>query len=261
MTGAPPPPDPAPGIPLGEPTVGSAVRARARLLLVLALAGLQLMPWLGAATGAARCGAAAALPLVVLLALSATLLLARARRGLVVGEASAAGALAAAVAALVASGHPWLEAPDRAATWVPIFGPLALLGLLDAVTRARSDAIRREVAVLRGGAALVAGGALFVGLEVLGAASALWIAGTAWLANAPRTARGARRGLELAALVGAVLLFLAPELSGTTQGPVAESATVWAFLHRLACVALALLGIRGVIWPEGTPAVASPAEA
>lgn len=250
-----------PGILLGEPSPAAAGRARARLAVVLALSGLQLLPWLGAATGAARCGAAAALPLLALLALSAALLLARTRRGLVVGEAASAGALAAAITALVAGGHPWLLAPDRAATWVPIFGPLALLGLLDAATRARSDALRREIAVLRGGAALVAGGALFVGLEVLGAVAALWIAGTAWLCNAPRSARGARRGLELATVVAAVLLFLAPELSIHGHGPVAEAATVWAFLHRLLCVALALLGVRGVIWPEGSPDVAPSAVA
>lgn len=249
------------GIDLGAASAPSASRSRARLAVVLALAGLQLLPWLGAATGAARCGAVAALPLVVLLGLAATLLLARTRRGLVVGEAAASGALAAMVAVLVATGHPWLSAPDRAATWVPIFGPLALLGLLDAVTRARSDGIRREVAVLRGGAALVAGGALFVGLEILGAVAALWIAGAAWLANAPRSARAARRGLEVATVVAAVLLFLAPELSGGAQGPVAETATVWAFLHRVLCVALALLGVRGVIWPEGAPPAAPSAEA
>lgn len=257
MSGTPPPI----GIFLGESTPPAVHRSRGRLAVVLALSGLQLLPWLGASTGAARCGAAAALPLVSLLGLSVTLLLARSRRGLVVGEAASAGAVAGAIAALVATGHPWLDAPDRAATWVPIFGPLALLGLLDAVTRARSDAIRREVAVLRGGAALVAGGALFVGLEVLGAVAAVWIAGSAWLGNAPRSARVARRGLELASLVAAVLLFLAPELSGSIQGPVAETATVWAFLHRLLCVALALLGLRGVIWPEGGPPAAPSAAA
>jgi len=249
------------GIVLIEPSAAAPGRARGRLAVVLALTGLQLLPWLGTATGAARCGAAAALPLLALLALSATLLVGRTRRGLVVGEAASAGALAGAIAALVAGGHPWLLAPDRAATWVPIFGPLALLGLLDAATRARSDAIRREIAVLRGGAALVAGGALFVGLEVLGAIAALWIAGTAWLANAPRSARAARRGLELATVVAAVLLFLAPELSLHGHGPVDEAATVWAFLHRLLCVALALLGLRGVIWPEGEPVAAPSATA
>ena len=69
------------------------------------------------------------------------------------------------MAVLVATRHPWLPGPDQRASWVPIFGPLAALSLLDLAVRVARPAAGLEITVIRAGAAIVAGASLLVALE------------------------------------------------------------------------------------------------
>lgn len=236
-----------------EETPPATTRARTRLFLLAACVGIWLLPWAGSETGPVRSGAAAALSLLAAWGLGATTLLARTRRGLAVGEAATSAALASLVTILVVAHHPWLPGPDRRATWAPIFGPLALMALLDLVTLVRRVPGVRAIAVLRIGSALVAAAALFVALEPLPAAVALFLAAGPAVASFSRDARSARRGLEALLLLAAVGCFLAPEaqsLLGVSPES-GESPTPWAFLWRLLTIALGLFALRGVILPEG----------
>ena len=241
-------------------TPPAAARARARLALVLVGLGLWLLPWLGAERGPARAGAPAALGFAFAWGTAATALLARTRRGLLVGEALTSALVAGTLAALVALHHPWLPGPDRTATLLPIFGPLAALGVLDAVSRLRRPALGGEVAAIRATAALLCAGALWVAADPLPAVVAVVLALAPAAVVRPVTARGARRGLEALALLAAVALFLAPEAHGWLVAPPVspESPTVWAFLHPLVAVALAALAVRGLLLPEGADAPTAP---
>ena len=220
-----------------------------------------MLPWLGAETGPARSGAPAALALVACWGLAATALLARTRRGLLIGEAATTAAVAALLTWLVAEHHPWLPGPDRRATWVPIFGPLALLALLDLASHLRPRGLGREIAAIRAAAALIAAGALLVALEPLPALVALFasVAPVA-VAFAP-TARAARRAVEALSLAAAAALFAAPDFHRALLPPStsAEVATLAAFVYRLLAVALVVLAVRGLVVPEeGTAAAAPP---
>lgn len=212
-------------------------RDRVRLVLVLALLGAWLLRWTSTreafAAGPERTGAVAALALVLLWGLGTTLLLARTEGGLRRGAALADAALALAATALLAAQHPWLEGGTPGAVLAPVFVPLALLALLDAL-RGGDDA---AVAWLRA-------------LAAAAAAALLWRKGApvpagalAWLAVAPLWLRGrpARPRVEVLFLLATVAAFFAPVLHRAAQGGepasgIYEGRFVWQAL----CVALAL---------------------
>jgi hypothetical protein len=242
---------PVPGA-LDEATPAPVVRARWRLVALLAAAGLYLLPWHGAATGAERAGAAAALALLASWGVTATSLLARTRRGVRAGEAATCAAVAATVLWLVVSRHPWLPGPDRRATLVPVFGPLAVLAVLDLLSLARRVPVGAGVAGIRAGAALLAAAALLVAGQAFaaGVAAFLWAAPVA-TAFVP-TARDARRALDVVALLVAFALFAAPEIQASLvpPAPSVEVGTLWAFLHRVVAVVVAVGAFRGIFWPD-----------
>ncbi len=241
------------------PVVG---RARARLVVAALALGVWMLRWRSDdTTGSALTGAPALLGFVAVWGLAAVALLARTRRGLLVGEAVTSAAVAVAMTALVMAPHPWLPAPDRSATGLPIFGPLAALALLDVGSRLRRPPLGAEVATIRAVTALVCAGALFVAWDPLPAAVALWLAIAPLAVVGPATARGARRALEGLALVAAIVLFLAPEFHPALVGAAGdaaaqvETATPWPFVFWLLVATLVILTGRSVLLPEaaGTP--------
>lgn len=235
-----------------EDTPPAPGRARARYLLALVGVGLLGLPFLGDLTGADRTGAAGALALVASLGLAAVALLGRTRRDLVLGEAIVSFALAGFVTLLVATSHPWIPGPDRRVVLIPIFGPLALLAALDVVTRARGIARGIEVPVVRALAALLAAIAHFVALDAIPAGTALFLAILPAAAAVPSRARDARRALEAAATLAAVALYFGSEIHDAIVPTTLFQAapTVWAFLHRLAALGLAVLAAIAILRPE-----------
>jgi hypothetical protein len=243
---------------LEEPTPAPVARARWRLAALLVAAGLYLLPWHGAATGAERAGAAAALALLASWGLAATSLLACTRRGVRAGETATCAAVAATVLWLVASRHPWLPGPDRRATLVPVFGPLAVLALLDLLALLRRVPVGAGVAGIRAGAALVAAAALLVAGQGLPAGVAAFLCVSPVATAFAPGARDARRGLDAVALLAAFALFAAPEIQRALvpPAPSVEVETLWAFLHRVVAVVIAVGAFRGVCWPEPAEAAA-----
>ena len=70
--------------------------------------------------------------------------------------------MAAVMTGLLLAKHPWVPGGDIRSAWVPIFAPLALLAVLDAlVVRFRRDA-GYEISVIRAGAALFAAAAFVI---------------------------------------------------------------------------------------------------
>lgn len=233
-------------------------RARARLVLLCAALSIWTFPWRSdGAKGAALTGASALVSFLAVWALSSTALLARTRKGLLVGEAVASAVAAFAMAALVHEPHSWLPGADRSATCLPIFAPLGALALLDAASRLRRVPLGGEVAAIRGVTAFLCAGALFVADDALPAVAALLLAAAPLLVARPATARGARRGLEALALLYALGLFLAreihPHLSarGVESAALVETATHWPFVFFLVTAAVVVLCGRGVLIPEG----------
>ena len=243
-----------------EASPPARARARTRMLLLSFGAAIHCLPYIGDLSGAERTGAAGSLALVAGFGLAALALLARARRDLLCGEAATSLAIAGLTLVLVATGHPWVEGPERRAVLVPIFGPLALLAILDLVMRARGVSVGIEVGVVRAAAALVAAVALLLAHDPVPAGVALFLAILPAVAALPRTARAARRGLEVAAFLAAAALFLAPELHAALAPPMLSLAapTVWAFLHRLIGIGLGLLAGIGIAFPEGEASDAGP---
>ncbi len=243
-----------------EPTSPAFARARTRVVLLCLAVGIWCLPFIGDLTGADRTGAAGALALAAGFGLAAAALLARTRRDLLCGEAVTSLAFAGLVLVLVATAHPWVPGPDRRAVLVPIFGPLALLALLDFVTRVRRVAVGIEVGVVRMACALVAAIACALARDGVAAGAALFLAMLPAAAALPVTARTARRALEGASFVAAVGLFLAPELHDALAPPsIALAApTVWAFLHRLAGIGLGILAGVGIASPEGEASDSGP---
>lgn len=239
--------------------------ARTRVVLLCLAVGIWSLPFIGELTGADRTGAPGALALAAGFGLAAVALLARTRRDLLCGEALISLALAGLVTGLVATAHPWISSRDlrivgRDLLLVPIFGSLALLALLDFVTRVRGVAVGIEVGVVRTGSALVAALSSAIAGDGVSTCAALFLAILPAAASCPRRAREARRALEGAALVAAVVLFLAPEIHDAIAPPMLslEAPTVWAFLHRLAGIALGLLTGISVWSPEGEASDAGP---
>jgi len=249
--------DPAVAAAVLAPTLPVASRARARLVIAALAIAVWMLPWRSdGTTGPELTGAPALLGFAVVWGLAATALLAHTRRGLLVGEAVTSAALAAAMTALVKAPHPWLPPPDRSATCLPIFAPLAALGLLDAVSRLRRPPLGAEVAVIRAVTALLCAGALFVAWDPLPAAVALWLGLSPLAVVGPATARGARRAVEALLLVACIVLFVAPELHPAVVGAgpdvraEVETGTPWPFVFWLVAAALATLSGRGVLLPE-----------
>jgi hypothetical protein len=241
-----------------QPTPPAIVRSRVRLALIAVALGLWLLPWLGDQTGPALTGAPAALAFLAAWGFAATALVAKTRRGLLVGEALTSAALAGSVAALVALHHPWLPGPDRTSTCLPIFLPLAALGLLDAVSRLRRPPLGNEIAAIRAGTALLCAAALFVALDGLPSIVALALAVAPASVAFPDRAKTARRAIELLVTCAGVALFLdlyAQELLVPTRSSVGadEVKTVWAFLHPLLALAIVVYGGWGVMSPEAEP--------
>jgi hypothetical protein len=227
------------------------------------LTAAWLQPWLGAERGAHAAGAPAFLGLLAAWALALTAFLARTRRGVGYGEATTAAAVAAALAALLAARHPWIPGGERRSSWIPIFAPLALLGLLDLSMRMRRPAAGeveggREITAIRGGSALLAAAALVVALEPLPAATAAFLGATPFLVHWAATARGARRAIEGAALLVAVVLVAAPELAARPASFAAEAPTLWPYVWRVLSLVLAGFAVVAVLAPEGPAADPSP---
>ncbi len=248
-------PPPAPGAAPAPPA-----RAWARLALLALLAGAWLLPWAdvqrvsdGLAereAGTARTGAVGFSALVVLWGLSLTALCAGTRRGLLAGEAFTSGTLALAVAGLLALGHPWVPGGEQRAGWLPVFGPLALLALLDG--GARLVAARAgEITWVRVGAGVFVAASLASDAQWLPAALAGWIA-LAPLAFLPRRgAAAARRGLEGLLTLAALAAGFAPTLHRglvAVRDPVGSlflTAVVWSLLAAL----VVLTGASGLFEP------------
>ncbi|MFO0932383.1 MAG: hypothetical protein U1E39_06695 [Planctomycetota bacterium] len=258
LAAVPAPTDLAAATAVLAPTLPVRSRARARLVVAALAIVVWMLPWRSdGRTGPELTGAPALLAFVAVWGLAAGALLARTRRGLLVGEAVTSAAFAVAMTALVTAPHPWLPPPDRSATCLPIFAPLAALGLLDAASRLRRPPLGGEVAVIRAVTALLCAGALFVAWDPLPAAAALWLGVAPLAAIGPSTARGARRALEAMLLVACVALFLSPELHPVVAGAGAdakadvETGTPWPFVFWLLVASLAILSGRGVLLPEG----------
>lgn len=193
-----------------------------RLALVLALAVVWLLPWadtLSPTTGATqtqrgaeRTGMAGLSALLVLWGLLLTTHMARTRRGVLAGEAFTHALLAGLVTLLLALEHPWLAAGERAAAWLPVFAPLALLAALDGATRLSSARTGCEITAVRVGAGLFAAASLAAGKAWLPAALAAWIAGAPLVFLAGRSRAAAGRALEGLLVGGALGAGFAPAL-------------------------------------------------
>jgi hypothetical protein len=257
--------------PLSEPTPPAAGRERVRLALLLVATLAWLQPWLGAERGPHAGGAPAFLGLVAAWGLALTAHLSRTRRGIGNGEAAVAAAVAGALAILLASSHPWIPGGERRVSWIPIFAPLALLGLLDLSVRFRRpaagadgdghDVPGREITAIRAGSALLAAVALVVALEPLPAATAAFLGAVPFLVHWAATARAARRWLEAASLAAAVALVAAPDLHAAAAPAdfTALAPTLWPYLWRVLTLGLAGVALLGVLSPGDRAAAASVA--
>jgi hypothetical protein len=205
------------------------VPGRLRLAVCAALALLWFAPWgqvldlAGATrteTGAEATGAPGALALVALWGVGAALLLARTRRGMRIGAAVADTAIALLSTGLLAFLHPWLPGGSLRELWVPVFGPLAALALVEAVGLARRDDSGSEVTAIRAGAGLFAAATLFVAGAWVPAATALWLGVLPLALLRTRSAEGSRVVLEAAFLVAAAAAYTAPLVhSAILPGP------------------------------------------
>ena len=253
-------PDPAPLV-----AAPALVRDRLRLLALLALVALWTLPdWATAQVGdevhpekgALRTGVTAALALIALWGLCATSLAARTLRGLRIGAALTDALIALTATGLLVVHHGWIPGGDLREAWVPIFGPLGLLGLLDALLVWRRPATRYDVSVIRAGAALFAATALAVDGSWIPAAIAAWLAVAPLMFLKLQTPRSARRSLEVFVLVAAVIAGLAPWLQRDLVGvhPAVGSELTWPVY--LWCVTAALVvttALDGVLRPEADP--------
>jgi hypothetical protein len=189
-------------------------RDRIRLGALVALVCLWVLPpWAEAQVGddyvnevgAVRTGASAALALIALWGLSATSLAARSLRGIRAGAALTDCLIATTVVLLLIVRHPWIPGGEMREAWVPIFGPLALLALLDAaVLRFRENA-GFDISIIRAGAAVFAAVALGVDLAWIPAGIALWLAVAPLIFLKTRSPRRARRSLEAFILAAAAV--------------------------------------------------------
>jgi hypothetical protein len=244
---------------LAEPSPPARGRGRFRLLLLVGLGVLWGLPWIGDQRASDVVGAWGLLAFAGAFAAAAAGLLATTRRGLALGETLVGLVLPAAATALIATRHPWFPGGDRRASWVPIFGPLAGLALVDLVVRLRRLPERgemgREITAIRAASALLAAAALYVALEPLPAV----LAGALGLVPAflhwTRRAANARRVLEALSLLCAVGLLLAPDLQGASvpRPLTSEVGGLLPYAWRAAAATLVVVGLVGVFAPEGRP--------
>jgi hypothetical protein len=204
-------------------------------------------------SGAQRTGATAALATLAAAGLAATALVASTRRGFAIGAALTDAAVATLSTVLVATSHPWVPGPDAARAWSPIFGPLAVLALLDAFVRWRRVPVSREVVAIRAFAALVAGAALAATLVALPAGVALWLGLSPLSTTLATTPRAARRVVEGASGVAALVLVAAPEIAQAAAPP--SSTPVGApalatLLYRVVAVGLVVVAAFGTFRPD-----------
>ncbi len=220
--------------PPSSPTASrpSVMRERLRLFALVALLVLWIVPtWVRAQvdasvvneTGAIRSGIAAALALIVLWGLCATSLAARSVRGLRIGAALTDALVALATTALLVVKHPWIPGGDLREAWVPIFGPLALLAVLDAIVAARRaapglTAPGHAVSVIRAGAALFAACALGIDGQWIPAAIAAWLAVAPLMFLRLQTAHQGRRSLEAFVLGASAIAGLSPWIQKSAVG-------------------------------------------
>lgn len=236
--------------PMPATAPANRLRERIRLASLVVLVALWVIPtWVKAQsgdrfvdeTGAVRSGVSAALALLALWGLAATSLSAQTVRGLRIGAALADAVIALTVTGLLLARHPWIPGGEIREAWVPIFGPLALLAVLDAVVlRARADA-GFEIAVIRAGAALFAAGALAIDQRFLPGAIALWLGIAPLIFLKARTPARARRSLEAFILVAGAVAGFAPWIQKHLVGvnpPVGTELTLPVYLW---CVAAALV--------------------
>lgn len=229
-------------------------RDRWRVLLVLLLLGAWFLRWTGTrtavATGPDRTGVVAATALLLLWGLALTLLVAgrpgSMRRGVALTDAG----LSIVAGILLLLGHAWIGGGVLRPVLAPIFLPLGLLALLDALApeARRDDAVSmiRAVAALSAAAFVLNRGAMWPGFILL------------WLAFSPvlmllaaRTRLGARWGVDVLLLVASSAAFFAPELNAALGG-VERASGIYEgrFAWQVLAAALALLSLVGVLWPS-----------
>ncbi len=200
---------------------GSEGRARVRLLALALLVVCWVAPWpemqievQGGAQpqvdhedlrGAERTGAIGALALLAILGLAATALAARTHRGLRLGAALTEAAVAGGATLLLLLEHPWIPGGEIREAWGAIFGPLALLALLEAGTLAITGRAHRVVAIIRAASAVFAAGCLAVSLAWVPAGVAAWLAISPLLLLKVTGVRGGRRVIEGLVLITTVV--------------------------------------------------------
>ena len=255
---------PAPEAPAPEPvSLPAAGRDRLRLLALLGMVLVWMLPdWVqvdvGGAyrfeNGAIRTGVTGALALIALFGLASSSLAARSFRGLRVGTALTDTVMALLAALLLLTDHPWIPGGDLREAWVPVFLPLAMLALLDAIVHATRATSATQVTFIRGGAALFAAVALVAQGSWIPAGIAFWLAVTAFTFVRTSSAPVARRALEALMLVGGALAGLAPWIQRDLVGahPVV-GATELTWPVYVWCILAALVvttALDGVMRPE-----------
>jgi hypothetical protein len=251
----PPPPD--------DRTASADSRGRWRLVALGVLVAFWIAPWsqvqgergtVHEERWSSRVGVLGFLALTALWGLGATTIAASTRRGLRIGAAFTDAAVAAVATGFLLLGHEWIPGGDVREAWIPIFGPLAFLALLDAtLLLASSEA--PEVTVIRAGAALVAAAALYVHLSWLMAGVALWLGLSPLLLRAARPL-AVRRTVEGMLLAGSVVALVAPTVHRAIFGavvPVEEGVTT-VYGWYVTALVVAGLSVAGLVRPEG-PAV------
>ncbi len=241
-------------------------RDRIRLGALVVLLGLWVLPsWAQAQvgdeyvdeSGAIRSGAPAALALLALWGLSATSLAARTLRGLRIGAALTDAVLALTAMGLLVARHPWIPGGEIREAWVPVFGPLALLGVLDAVVVAVRKGFGHEIGVIRAGAALFAAGAFFVEQAWIPAGIAVWLGISPLMFLKLRASHGARRSLEgfilLAGLVAGFAYWIQKLVVGVHPA-VGTELTVWVYLWCVIAALVVTTAVDGLMRPEGASA-------
>lgn len=260
MTEARPLPSDAPAP--EAPSLPAAGRDRLRLLALLGMVLVWTLPdWVqvdvgGVARwekGAVRTGITGALSLIALWGLASSSLAARSFRGLRVGVALTDVAMALLVGLLLLTDHPWIPGGDLREAWIPVFLPLAMLALLDAIVHGTRATAASQVTFIRGGAALFAAVALAAQESWVPAGIAFWLAITAFTFVRTTAAPAARRALEALMLVAGALAGLAPwiqrDLVGAHQAIGAELTWpiyVWCILAAL----VVTTALDGVMRPE-----------
>jgi len=253
-------PTPPVAVPLSQP---NRARDRLRLLALLALVVLWIGPvWVTVQVGdgnadeggAVRSGITAALAMLALWGLAATSLGARTVRGLRIGGALTDAAVALTTTLVLVAGHPWIPGGALREAWVPIFLPLTLLALLDAIVLARRADPGYAISVIRAVAALFAAGALAVSMDWIPAGILFWLGIAPLMFLKMRKPREARRSLEMFVLVAGAAAGLAPWIQKTVIGwnPAVggKDLSLWVYLWCVTAALIVTTAIDGMLRPE-----------